>query len=143
MTDCLSRTARRVRPVLAAMMALPWLAAPAFAGGAEAEPPIQWTITETETADGHPVATLGLTVAGREVVLRRDQPLSYAALAPGQWAVPDGAATAALGWWAGRGEVLYAVRHPDRVEVFLRRIEEEDAGETFRRIMTIPLAPTE
>jgi hypothetical protein len=46
---------------------------------------------------------------------------------------------AALGWYAGYGEVLYTVRTHDEVKVYYREVEEQVIPPPFELIKRIPI----
>jgi len=56
------------------------------------------------------------------------------------WGVPRQAEVAALGYWAGYGEVLYAVRTADAVEVYHREVEEQVIPPPFTLILRVSIA---
>ncbi len=101
---------------------------------------LAWKVQTEIYGDQHPRSRLGIVIDGREVAVREAQPVDYDAIPPGAWDTPDDAVMAVLGWYAGRGEVLYVDRTADSVRVHMRRIEEEEAEERFRLVQTIPLA---
>lgn len=98
---------------------------------------LSWVIRERPDGSGNPRSGLDLKVGDRTVPIRRDQPLSYSPIAPGDWSVPADAEAAVLGWWAGSGEVLYARRVAGIVEVYLGAVEEEGTGPVFAVIRRV------
>lgn len=100
---------------------------------------LAWRIGERVGDQGQPIGTLALLIDGRPVTIRRDRPVSYAQIEPGAWSVPAGADLAALGWWAGSGEVVYVIRRAGQVDVYLGLVEEESAGPEFSLIRRLDL----
>ena len=112
---------------------------------AQVAPKMSWNIEgEFDDIEG-PRNSVALVVGGVTTPLRKDQPVGYRKLSEQNWqgwGVPADAITACLGWWAGYGEVLYAVYQHPHVLVYFREVEEKSPLPDFRLIARIPVNPT-
>lgn len=124
----------RIGGLVCLALLLSVLAAPAMAGAK-----LAWVIGETVDDAGNPKSTLGLRVGTRTYELRPRRTVGYSPIEPGAWKVPPEAEIACLGWWAGSGEVLYALRNGEAVEIYLRRIEETEEEPVGHLLKRIPL----
>ena len=102
---------------------------------------IRWDTHSTFDDRSGPVGSISLVVGSVVFPLRVDRPVAFKSLAielQARWGVPKEAEIAALGWNAGYGEVLYALRRKDEVQVYFREVEEQIAPPQFKLIKRIP-----
>ena len=102
---------------------------------------ISWVFEIQQDNLGSPAGTVSLLVNGAKHVVLPEASSDYRVLERNDYpanGVPAVAETAAAGWWAGAGDVLYVSRVGDDIHVYRKEIDEEYEGESpFHRILTI------
>lgn len=108
-----------------------------------ASQPIAWHTDSTFDERSGPKGSISLQIGAETLPLRINRPVAFKPLSREQWnnwGVPRQAEVAALGYWAGYGEVLYAVRTADAVEVYHREVEEQASPPPFTLIVSVSIA---
>ena len=105
--------------------------------------PIRWLIDSSFNDLSGPSSSISLIKESETFPLRIHSPVAFKPLNrenQAGWGVPKEAVIAALGFWAGYGEVLYAVNTENEVQVYYREIEELVDLPPFKLIKRIPIA---
>lgn len=108
----------------------------------EATPSIRWQTDSTFDDRSGPTGSISLVIGSKTFPLKIDRPVSFGPLSREnhrEWGVPTDADIAALGWYAGYGEVFYAVRTHDEVKVYYREVEEQATLTQFKLMKRIPI----
>lgn len=105
--------------------------------------PIAWHTNSTFDDRSGPQGSISLQIDSKTLPLRINRPIAFKPLGRElwtKWGIPNQAELAALGYWAGYGEVLYAVRAADEVQVYHREVEEQVSTPPFTLIKRILIA---
>ena len=108
----------------------------------EATQSIRWQTDSTFDDRSGPNGSISLVIGSNTFPLKANRAVSFRPLSQENhrgWGVPMDADIAALGWYAGYGEVLYAVRTHDEVKVYYREVEEQTTPTKFKLIKRIPI----
>lgn len=105
--------------------------------------PIAWHTDSTFDDRSGPQGSISLQIETKILPLRINRPVAFKPLSRElwiKWGIPNEAELAALGYWAGYGEVLYAVRIAGEVQVYHREVEEQASAPPFTLIKRISVA---
>lgn len=108
----------------------------------ESSQSIRWHTDSTFDDRSGPNGSISLVIGSKTFPLKIDRPVAFRPLNRENhagWSVPMDADIAALGWYAGYGEVLYTVRKHDEVKVYHREVEEQVTPPPFKLIKRIPI----
>jgi hypothetical protein len=103
---------------------------------------IRWQTDSTFDDRSGPNGSILLVIGSKTFPLKIDRPVAFRPLSRENhvgWGVPMDADIAALGWYAGYGEVLYTLRTHDEVKVYYREVEEQVTPPPFKLIKRIPI----
>ncbi len=102
--------------------------------------PIAWHTDSTFDERSGPKGSISLQLGSVASPLLTNRPVCFKNLNRENWdgwGIPKDAEIAALGYWAGYGEVIYAVRVGDMIEVYHREVEEQVTPPRFKLIKRI------
>ena len=94
--------------------------------------PYQWSIKVTRDKQGIPTSAVSIVVNKHSHFVAKVEgnemkPMDRA-LFDG-WDVPKSSVTACFGWYAGGGDIYYALRRPHLLRIYHRAIDESDEKE--------------
>ena len=101
---------------------------------------IDWKTTTSYNQNAGPKGSISLKTESGAWLLRENRPVNFKSLPRqhwDQWGIPRSADAAALGYWAGYGEVIYAQRIGHDIAVYYREVEEQMEPQPFTRIKRI------